>query len=242
MTRIRLALILSLALHAGLLLGLPAAPPATDRAASAEPRIAVALVAPEPADPTRVEPESPLVPEPPPEPVPEPIARPEPTPEPVAKPPRPIERASVEVEVVPSPPSVPLPPATAPQAEAATRVVTAATTIPDAITIEGQARSALDVDDLALDYKRALQAAIARNKRYPRMARRLGQEGTVEVGFVILNDGRLQDVRVVRGSGHAPLDRAAVDSVHRLGRFRPIPPELQRESWALVVPMSYDLL
>jgi protein TonB len=240
MTRIRLALILSLALHAGLLLGLPAAPPPTAPAAAAEPRLSVALVAAEPAAPTRAEPESAPAPEPPPEPVP--LVRPEPTPDPVVVPSRPIEHASIEVEVVPSLLPVPTPAEAAPQAEAATPVVTAGATRPEAIPVESQTRSAIDVDGLALDYKRALQEAIARNKRYPRMARRLGQEGTVEVGFVILNDGRLQDVRVVRGSGYAPLDRAAVDSVHRLGRFRPIPPELQRESWALVVPMSYDLL
>lgn len=102
--------------------------------------------------------------------------------------------------------------------------------------------AAVDPHGAERDYKRALEAEIARNKRYPRMARRLGQEGTVEVGFVILRDGQLSDVRVVKGSGHAPLDRAAVDTLERLGRFQPIPPELGRESWNLVVPMSYDLL
>ena len=91
-------------------------------------------------------------------------------------------------------------------------------------------------------YKAALRQEIAQHRHYPRLARRLGQEGRVEVGFEVLADGRLSNVRVVHGSGFERLDEAAVETVERLGRFRPLPPELDRARWPLVVPLDFTLL
>lgn len=91
-------------------------------------------------------------------------------------------------------------------------------------------------------YKSALRREIAAHRHYPTLARRLGQEGRVEVGFEVLADGRLRNVRIVASSGHGRLDAAAVETVERLGRFRPLPAEIQRERWPLVVPLDFHLL
>jgi protein TonB len=91
-------------------------------------------------------------------------------------------------------------------------------------------------------YKSALQAEIARHRSYPHIARRLRQEGTAEVGFVVLADGRLVDIELVDSSGHALLDSAAVQAVREVHRFRPIPSELARERWNLSVPLNFRLL
>ena len=91
-------------------------------------------------------------------------------------------------------------------------------------------------------YKTALQAEIARHRSYPRIARRLRQEGTVEVGFVVLADGRLTDIELVDSSGYELLDHAAVKAVRDVRQFRPIPSELARKRWNLSVPLNFRLL
>ena len=61
----------------------------------------------------------------------------------------------------------------------------------------------------------AIQHAIA----YPPAARKNGWEGKVVVSFRLLSDGSVQDVRVVQGSGHAALDRGAIDAVRNASPF-----------------------
>jgi len=91
-------------------------------------------------------------------------------------------------------------------------------------------------------YKTALQAEIARHRSYPRIARRLRQEGTVEVGFVVLADGRLTEIELVDSSGYDLLDHAAIQAVRDVRQFRPIPSELARKRWNLSVPLNFRLL
>jgi protein TonB len=47
-------------------------------------------------------------------------------------------------------------------------------------------------------------------KQYPPVARRLGQEGVVVLEARIGADGRLEEARIKRSSGHSLLDREAV--------------------------------
>ena len=48
---------------------------------------------------------------------------------------------------------------------------------------------------------------------YPEMSKRLQEEGAVELGVEVGNDGGLREVRVLRSSGCARLDEAAVLAV-----------------------------
>jgi len=78
----------------------------------------------------------------------------------------------------------------------------------------------------------AIQGAIA----YPATARRMGWEGKVVVSFQILPDGSVRDVRVVQGSGHAALDRGAVDAVRNASPFPRSPVEAK-----VITPGVYRL-
>jgi protein TonB len=91
-------------------------------------------------------------------------------------------------------------------------------------------------------YKAALLAAIERHKFYPSRARRRGIEGQARVGFRIVADGRIEGIELVAGSGVALLDQAAVQTMQRLGRVAPLPPELGMGHWDLVVPIDFRLL
>jgi periplasmic protein TonB len=56
---------------------------------------------------------------------------------------------------------------------------------------------------------------LAQHRRYPAPARRARLQGVVEVVVVLMPDGRLVDQRVAQSSGHAILDKAALELLRR---------------------------
>ncbi|MFW2372532.1 MAG: energy transducer TonB [Gammaproteobacteria bacterium] len=61
--------------------------------------------------------------------------------------------------------------------------------------------------------------AISEHKRYPYMARRLGQQGKVSLNFVMHPDGQVTDVVVIESSRYSVLDRAAEQAVVAISPF-----------------------
>jgi protein TonB len=55
---------------------------------------------------------------------------------------------------------------------------------------------------------------------YPPISRRLGEQGAVVLRVMISPDGRAGEIQLVKGSGYARLDRAAIEAV-RDWRFVP---------------------
>jgi len=99
----------------------------------------------------------------------------------------------------------------------------------------------VDLTQLQLQYQSALSAAINRQKFYPRMARRLRQQGVVTVAFTVQADGRIKDIHVVESSGRSLLDKGAVAAIRRVGRFHPFPPALKLERMPLRISLNYNL-
>lgn len=91
------------------------------------------------------------------------------------------------------------------------------------------------------NYRQALLEAISQNKVYPLAARRRGLAGTIQVRFVVAADGSIGQIRIERSSGWRVLDRAAVGTLRRLGRFRPIPPQVGRSAWEFLVEIRFAL-
>jgi protein TonB len=85
------------------------------------------------------------------------------------------------------------------------------------------------------DFSR-IRDAIQRGIAYPATARKMGWEGKVVVAFRLLSDGSVRDVRVVRGSGHAALDRGAVAAVRNASPFPRPPVEAE-----IITPVVYRL-
>ena len=90
-------------------------------------------------------------------------------------------------------------------------------------------------------YLAALATRINRRKYYPRMSRRLGEQGMAVLSFVIRRDGGLADIRIVDSSGHSRLDQAAVKTLHRVSPFEPIPATIDRDEWPISVPIVFSL-
>ena len=81
---------------------------------------------------------------------------------------------------------------------------------------------------------------IERKKFYPPLARRLGIEGKVVVRIVVDREGKLKEVSVAKSSGNKILDRAALKLIKKCD-FPPLPPEYQKETFDVEIPIRYEL-
>ncbi|MGZ3694219.1 MAG: energy transducer TonB, partial [Bdellovibrionota bacterium] len=91
-------------------------------------------------------------------------------------------------------------------------------------------------------YLYELRLLLDARKEYPAIAKTLRQEGSVEVGFVLRPDGKIDGAEIVAPSSHSTLNRAALQLVEAVGRFKPLPIELQKlVGWRVSVPIEYRL-
>lgn len=75
-----------------------------------------------------------------------------------------------------------------------------------------------------LDWRRRLEAV--GNKYYPEASVRYGLYGDLRLLVVIRKDGSLEDIQVLKSSGYAVLDEAAIKIVRMGAPYSPFPPEL----------------
>ena len=199
---------------------------------------------PPPAPPAWVSEQVPLPPLPPriPENVPE-------------RPPQPqLAQASVQPPVVPEQPAPVTPARPAPAYTAAEVSDAEQASLPpvgdagaSAVADDGGGGSGISADAVAASagarasYVAALQAYLARYKRYPSLARARNQEGVVMLYFAIDRQGALIEARIDRSSGYRQLDQAALDMVNRAAPFSPMPAEMLQSRLELVVPIQYGL-
>ena len=98
-------------------------------------------------------------------------------------------------------------------------------------------------DDALRDQLRGrLQRALIAHFEYPLLARRRGWEGVVRIGLRVEPDGQLSRLRVIGSSGHRSLDRAALDSLHRVGTLADVAGWLQGRQFDMVLPVRYQLI
>ncbi len=85
--------------------------------------------------------------------------------------------------------------------------------------------------------KLQMQDELARHFLYPPLARKRGWQGEVLLAFRLESDGSILDARIARSSGYGMLDRAALDSLGRVGRLHHPPPR----GIAMELPVIYRL-
>ncbi len=98
-----------------------------------------------------------------------------------------------------------------------------------------------DSDLVTYRYLRRLKRAMERNKTYPAQAKSEGQEGVVIVSFVIQKSGLLTNTQITMGCLYARLNNAAQKIPVKIGTFEPIPRILNKSSWAIEVPITYEI-
>jgi len=197
--------------------------------------LSVELRAPPPPPPPP--PPEPPKPEPPKLEPRKPVAMPQPA-RPLAPPPPPTplltatpeapQRVDQPVVQRPVEPPPPPPPAPAPAPAAAPAPIAP----PPAPAIDDAAARA--------SYIRGLSAAVAKQKRYPRLAQQRGWQGEVMLHVVVDASGRLLDVSVERSSGFEALDREALEMVRRAAPF-PFANGMKKEDVSMSLPVVFRL-
>lgn len=219
---------------------------------------------PEPAPP-------PPAPEPQtePDPVPQPQAKPEPTPtptpvpapEPEPKPkPKPKKQPKPEPRPAPEPEPKPKPrpeprkktrPAPSQPTRSAQRADNAkpaggkdrASAPAQGAQAEKQTRdgATAQVSDTPANYQGQLGAWLQRYKQYPRRARRLRQEGTVVLYFVMDRDGHVLKWDIRQSSGHKLLDDAVRDMIRKADPLPALPSSMSEQRLEVTVPVRFQL-
>lgn len=87
-----------------------------------------------------------------------------------------------------------------------------------------------------------LHAAFERQFVYPALARRHGWQGRVQVALRVEADGRFSQLRVLRSSGYASLDRDALQTLERIGQLAQARLWLDGRAMQVELPVVYRLL
>lgn len=91
------------------------------------------------------------------------------------------------------------------------------------------------------NYLTQLRVEIDKNKKYPRISRRLEEEGLVTVSFRVLNSGSFENIKIISSSGKKRLDKAALKAVIKTASFKPFDKNINKAYMDLSLPMRFKL-
>ncbi|MEK9495265.1 energy transducer TonB [Photorhabdus sp. P32] len=100
-----------------------------------------------------------------------------------------------------------------------------------------QPMTGVGADELQ-SYQAALRREIEKHKRYPRRAKKMKQQGIVQVRFSLLDSGDLTNHQLVQSSGADELDRAALAAIQQARSVGLKPAGLPRE---LTLAIEFNL-
>lgn len=92
-----------------------------------------------------------------------------------------------------------------------------------------------------LSWQKALHLHLSKHKRYPGEARNRRIEGVVTVAFSIDHEGRVTNVRVLKGSGSPLLDEEAVEMLSRASPLPTPPEEAAASALNLSLPIQFNI-
>jgi TonB family protein len=89
-------------------------------------------------------------------------------------------------------------------------------------------------------YRYNLSLSIARAVRYPLAACADTLEGVVHLQFTASSGGPITSRRIVKSSGHAILDREALQAIDRVKSVPPFPPSAKTQQASFSVPINFN--
>jgi periplasmic protein TonB len=90
-------------------------------------------------------------------------------------------------------------------------------------------------------YLNNLRQLIEKNQSYPLVSKKLKEQGDVEVQFHILADGLIQNIQILKSSGHLRLDQAAKETIEKIQKYEPIPVELNVLKLTIIQNIKFEL-
>jgi TonB family protein len=90
-------------------------------------------------------------------------------------------------------------------------------------------------------YSRGIQRKIAARKKYPKKAKRRGEEGQVIIQFTLLKSGEIKDLLLASATPYAELNEAALNAVRRAAPFPSFPDEIGQDFLELELPFNFTI-
>jgi periplasmic protein TonB len=106
---------------------------------------------------------------------------------------------------------------------------------------EATQTSAQTLSASMLRYAYHLAWTLARSRSYPRDAASRGEQGTAIVAFTLDRDGHVLASHIVKSSGSASLDQAALDLVTQAQPFSPLPSDYPKAQADFNLPLRFVL-
>ncbi|MFN3889864.1 MAG: TonB family protein [Beijerinckiaceae bacterium] len=132
--------------------------------------------------------------------------------------------------------------APSPSAAAAASTAAASPSVQENATTEAPTEgSTANAEEVPESWRRAVVAQLGKHKRYPAQARLQRNEGEVAIRFKIDRKGKVLSATVLRSSGFAALDAAALDLLRRAQPLPAFPQSMRSAEIELVAPINYRL-
>ncbi|MFZ9819456.1 MAG: energy transducer TonB family protein [Methylophilaceae bacterium] len=110
--------------------------------------------------------------------------------------------------------------------------------VPEAVPTQASPEVVKQVTD---SYTNQLTRAIAKQKKYPKIAQMRQWQGEVLLNVEIDPQGNLVKTEILEASRYKILNNEAVDMVKRAAPFPNPPEELQKRNFTVLVPISFKL-
>lgn len=91
-------------------------------------------------------------------------------------------------------------------------------------------------------YLKRVRDQILAKKRYPKIAKVLKKQGVVDIYFEVSYPKNLSNIQIQKGSGHAILDKSALETIEALNDLPEMPSFLKSEVLKVAIPIKYELL
>lgn len=114
--------------------------------------------------------------------------------------------------------------------------------LPPGIWVRAEEGGAISLDTREpryLSYFSRIKQAIELVWEYPEPALRSRLEGKLVLEFTILENGQLEELRLIRSSGSAILDNEAARAVKAASPFEPIPPSIGKSRLQVIASFEY---
>lgn len=96
-------------------------------------------------------------------------------------------------------------------------------------------------DKLKNQYLHALRAKINENKHYPRISKRLKEQGVVTISFRVLKTGNFINIKVLKSSSKKRLDKAALEAIMDTNSFMPFDKKIKASYMDIIIPIEFKL-
>jgi len=92
------------------------------------------------------------------------------------------------------------------------------------------------------NYITQLRSAIDKNKKYPRISRKLKEQGQVTISFRVLQNGKFTNIKIYKKALKRRLNKAALNAVLLTKKFKHFPKELQKKKYLdIALPINFKL-